>query len=193
MLDPLLTGDRAAPPRTLLDILGETTERFPDAPALDDTRAVLSYADLTRQARRTAAELAAAGVRRGDRVGVRVPSGTLDLYVAILGVMHAGAAYVPVDVDDPPERADLVFASLYTNLRLRPPLPHGAPLPHLTDRERECLHLVALGKSDQQIGETLKISDKTANFHIESAKRKFQVSSRTLAAIMAAKAGVIRI
>ena len=37
-------------------------------------------------------------------------SGTLDLYVAILGVIHAGAAYVPVDVDDPPERADLVFS-----------------------------------------------------------------------------------
>ena len=57
-----------------------------------------------------ATDLAAVGVRRGDRVGVRVPSGTLDLYVCILGVLHAGAAYVPVDVDDPQERADLVFA-----------------------------------------------------------------------------------
>ena len=49
------------------------------------------------------------GVAPGDRVGVRVPSGTVDLYIAILGVLAAGAAYVPVDADDPDERARLVF------------------------------------------------------------------------------------
>jgi non-ribosomal peptide synthetase-like protein len=93
-----------------VDVFAEITARHPDAPALDDTRTVLSYTQLTEQAMRTAAELAAAGVRRGDRVGVRVPSGTVDLYIAILGILHAGAAYVPVDVDDPQERADLVFS-----------------------------------------------------------------------------------
>ncbi|MFP3519775.1 hypothetical protein SB766_26705, partial [Pseudomonas sp. SIMBA_077] len=36
-------------------------------------------------------------------------SGTRELYLAILSVLAAGAAYVPVDVDDPEERADLVF------------------------------------------------------------------------------------
>nr|WP_307856739.1 Pls/PosA family non-ribosomal peptide synthetase [Catenulispora pinistramenti] len=40
---------------------------------------------------------------------MRVPSGTVDLYIAILGVLTAGAAYVPVDADDPDERARLVF------------------------------------------------------------------------------------
>jgi non-ribosomal peptide synthetase component F len=48
-------------------------------------------------------------VGRGDRVGVRVKSGTTTLYVAILGVLAAGAAYVPVDADDPDDRARLVF------------------------------------------------------------------------------------
>jgi non-ribosomal peptide synthetase-like protein len=38
-----------------------------------------------------------------------MPSGAVDLYVAILGVLAAGAAYVPVDNDDPPERARLVL------------------------------------------------------------------------------------
>ncbi|KJY18119.1 AMP-binding protein, partial [Streptomyces katrae] len=46
----------------------------------------------------------------GDRVGVRVPSGTNDLYVSVLAVLAAGAAYVPVDAEDPDERARLVFA-----------------------------------------------------------------------------------
>ena len=86
-MDPLLAGDRAPAPRTLVDVLADVTSRHPDAPALDDTRRVLTYAELTEQARRLAVELAAAGVCRGDRVGVRVPSGTVDLYVAVLGVL----------------------------------------------------------------------------------------------------------
>ena len=82
MVDPLLAGDRAPAPRTLVDVLADVASRHPDAPALDDTRRVLTYAELTDQARHLAVELAAAGVCRGDRVGVRAPSGTVDLYVA---------------------------------------------------------------------------------------------------------------
>ncbi|MEU4832207.1 Pls/PosA family non-ribosomal peptide synthetase [Streptosporangium sp. NPDC023615] len=95
--------------RTLLDILDETTRRHPHATALDDGRTRLDYTGLRAEAGRVAAELRAAGVGRGDRVGVRVPSGTVGLYVAIVAVLTAGAAYVPVDADDPDERAELVF------------------------------------------------------------------------------------
>jgi non-ribosomal peptide synthetase-like protein len=107
--DPLLAGDRAPHPRTLLDVLDETIATHPDAPALDDTHSVLTYVQLGAQVNRLARELADAGIRLGDKVGVRAPSGTHDLYVAILGILRAGAAYVPVDADDPQERADLVF------------------------------------------------------------------------------------
>ncbi|MFD0522242.1 Pls/PosA family non-ribosomal peptide synthetase [Paractinoplanes durhamensis] len=55
-------------------------------------------------------KLAGHSVGVGDRVGIRVSSGTTELYLAILGVLAAGAAYVPVDADDPEERAELVFA-----------------------------------------------------------------------------------
>ncbi|MCW5953968.1 MAG: amino acid adenylation domain-containing protein, partial [Propionibacteriaceae bacterium] len=65
--------------------------------------------DLREAVRAGAAELTRAGVRRGDRVGVRLPSGSRGLYLAILSVLAAGAAYVPVDADDPAERAELVF------------------------------------------------------------------------------------
>ena len=54
-------------------------------------------------------ELAGLGVGPGDKVGVRLPSGTTDLYIAIMAVLLAGGAYVPVDADDPDERARLVF------------------------------------------------------------------------------------
>ncbi|OLR89847.1 Pls/PosA family non-ribosomal peptide synthetase [Actinokineospora bangkokensis] len=102
------SGPEAAP-RTLLDVLAATAARHPDAPALDDGTTALTYRALLAEVARTAQALGAAGVGLGDRVGVRVPSGTTDLYVAILGTLAAGAAYVPVDFDDPDERAELVF------------------------------------------------------------------------------------
>jgi non-ribosomal peptide synthetase-like protein len=103
------SADSAAEARTLLDVLHATVGRYPDAPALDDGSAVLSYAELLERVDRVACALSGRGVRQGDRVGVRLPSGSNDLYVAILGVLSAGAAYVPVDADDPDERARLVF------------------------------------------------------------------------------------
>jgi non-ribosomal peptide synthetase-like protein len=105
-----LPGAAAAPPeRTLIDILQETVRRFPDASALDDGRQSLSYAQLMAAVRATARELHLAGFGAGDKIGVRIPSGTNRLYVSILAIMLIGAAYVPVDADDPDERAKLIF------------------------------------------------------------------------------------
>lgn len=94
----------------MLDILRETATLYPEASALDDGSGGLSYRELMARVIQTAARLSAAGVRRGDRVGVRMPSGARELYISILGILAAGAAYVPVDADDPEERADLVFS-----------------------------------------------------------------------------------
>ncbi|MBG6226125.1 non-ribosomal peptide synthetase-like protein [Arthrobacter sp. CAN_A2] len=101
---------RAPAPRTLLDVLRATAAEHPSASALDDGIESLSYAELVTATDRFAAILRDAGVGRGDTVGVRLPSGTNELYIAILGVLSAGAAYVPVDADDPEERARVVFA-----------------------------------------------------------------------------------
>lgn len=108
---PQLAGAAAAPPaRTLVDILLETAERFPDASALDDGRRSLSYAQLLAEVRSAGRAMHHAGLGAGDRIGVRIPSGTNRLYVSILAILLIGAAYVPVDADDPEERARLVFA-----------------------------------------------------------------------------------
>ncbi|WP_159775667.1 Pls/PosA family non-ribosomal peptide synthetase [Streptomyces sp. HM190] len=99
----------AASPRTLVDVFEASVRSFPDEPALDDGTRRLTYRALAMEVERLRRRLGAAGVGLGDRVGVRVPSGTNDLYVAILAVLAAGAAYVPVDAEDPDERAELVF------------------------------------------------------------------------------------
>ncbi|MFC8666352.1 Pls/PosA family non-ribosomal peptide synthetase [Streptomyces sp. NPDC057199] len=103
------TAASAASPRTLVDILDASVRAHPDEPALDDGHRCLSYRALAVEVEALRRRLSAAGVGLGDRVGVRVPSGTNELYVAILAVLAAGAAYVPVDAEDPDERAELVF------------------------------------------------------------------------------------
>ncbi|HYN29391.1 MAG TPA: Pls/PosA family non-ribosomal peptide synthetase [Dermatophilaceae bacterium] len=136
-LDPesrLLRSSLAAPPRTLVDVLRQSVDELPDALALDNGVEVLTYAELADAADAVADTLRAAGVGLGDRVGVRIPSGTTDLYVAILGTLHAGAAYVPVDADDPDERARLVFteaevdAVVGADLVVEPRRPGAEPL-----------------------------------------------------------------
>ncbi|GAA2860996.1 Pls/PosA family non-ribosomal peptide synthetase [Paenarthrobacter ilicis] len=107
---PQLPGGDAAPAeRTLLDILMDTAESYPEASALDDGQKSLSYTELLTAVRSFALRLNESGLGHGDKIGVRIPSGTNHLYVAILGILAAGAAYVPVDADDPEERARLVF------------------------------------------------------------------------------------
>ena len=82
----------AAPERTLIDIFESTVAGHPDAAALDDGGAALDYRALGAAVSSVAARLHRAGIGAGDRVGVRVASGTADLYVAILGVLASGAA-----------------------------------------------------------------------------------------------------
>ncbi len=110
MIPPQYLLSSSAPePRTLIDILYDTARRHPDAPAIDDGEIQLTYAELIGDIEESVAWLAARGIGRGDRIGIRMPSGSYALYTAILATLASGAAYVPVDADDPDERAALVF------------------------------------------------------------------------------------
>jgi DNA-binding CsgD family transcriptional regulator len=53
------------------------------------------------------------------------------------------------------------------------------------------LRWVAAGKSDWAIGQILRISEKTVNFHVENAKRKLGVGTRIQAVVAAMRAGLI--
>jgi len=95
--------------RTLLDIFAESVERHGDRIAVEGEEAILTYAELLGAADQLAEDLREQGVGPGDRVGIRLPSGASQLYVGILGVLRAGAAYVPVDAEDPPARAAAIW------------------------------------------------------------------------------------
>ena len=60
-------------------------------------------------------------------------------------------------------------------------LSHAVPEatgPQLTPRQRDCVALVAQGKSDWEVGQLLGISESTVHKHVEDAKRRFGVSTR---------------
>ncbi|MEV7389132.1 response regulator transcription factor [Streptomyces sp. NPDC091215] len=61
----------------------------------------------------------------------------------------------------------------------------------LTGREREVLTLVAQGCSNQRIADALVISERTARTHVSNVLRKLQLSSRTQAALVAVRQGLV--
>ncbi|HET9094155.1 MAG TPA: Pls/PosA family non-ribosomal peptide synthetase [Solirubrobacteraceae bacterium] len=104
-LAPIPTIERATARRTtLLEIFAATVARWPMRTALEGPDATYTYAELDAAADAVASKLTRHGIGPGDRVVVHASSGRAELYLAILGVLRAGAAYVPIDADDPSER-----------------------------------------------------------------------------------------
>jgi non-ribosomal peptide synthetase-like protein len=104
-------GAPAAAARTLWQVLEATAKAFPGAMAIEDGQSVLSYHNLLAKARQAGYRLAARGIGAGDRIGIRITSGSAELYLSILAVLSVGAAYVPVDMDDPDDRAELIWSA----------------------------------------------------------------------------------
>jgi amino acid adenylation domain-containing protein len=96
-----------------LDTFGRLFEaqaaRTPDAPALEFEGRVISYAELEARANRLARRLRARGAGVGRLVAVSLER-SLELPVAFLAVMKSGAAFLPVDPRDPPQRRRRVLA-----------------------------------------------------------------------------------
>lgn len=82
---------------------------IPTAPALRWDGESICYAELNARANRVAHALRARGIGEEDRVGLYLPRSP-DLIVAILGVLKAGACYVPIDLDYPGERVAFMTA-----------------------------------------------------------------------------------
>lgn len=62
--------------------------------------------------------------------------------------------------------------------------------PPLTEREMEALKLVVAGKTNQEIGQALGISEKTVEKHLDGVFTKLNVSSRVEAAVYAVRTGL---
>jgi LuxR family quorum sensing-dependent transcriptional regulator len=94
-------------------------------------------------------------------------------------------------------RAALEIIAIYSHHALKRAALQGArkEIAHtpLTHREREILQWVAIGKTDDEIGEILAIATTTVTAHVENAKRKLDVMRRTYAVVQAIRLGEIAI
>ncbi|MFI5592830.1 amino acid adenylation domain-containing protein [Amycolatopsis sp. NPDC051758] len=93
----------AGNPRTITAVFAEQAARRGDAPAVSGEDGRLGYAELAERAERFAAGLQDRGIRPGDRVGIVHERGA-GLVALLLGVLRAGAVYVPLDPAYPDQR-----------------------------------------------------------------------------------------
>jgi amino acid adenylation domain-containing protein len=94
---------------TLHGLFREQARRTPHAHAVDWGGRTVTYAELDAASDRVARRLAALGARPEARVGVAMERGAA-LVAAVLGVLKAGAAFVPLDTDYPAERLAFMLA-----------------------------------------------------------------------------------
>ena len=80
----------------------------PDAVAISDATTRIAYGEMNARANRLARYLCAHGVGPERRVAIRLPRCT-DYAMAALGVMKTGAAFVPIDLSQPPARVDEIL------------------------------------------------------------------------------------
>ncbi|MBZ4400293.1 amino acid adenylation domain-containing protein [Myxococcus sp. AS-1-15] len=78
--------------------------RSPDAVAVTDGVASLTYAELEQRANQLAHHLLALGVKPGSTVGLCLERGDLEMPVAVLATLKAGAAFLPLDPSYPAQR-----------------------------------------------------------------------------------------
>ncbi|MBW8485369.1 ATP-binding protein [Actinomadura parmotrematis] len=90
----------------------------------------------------------------------------------------------------PRERAEAAEIAERLGAALPAPPAHGGPS-GLTRREAEVLRLVAEGLSNRQVGERLFISGRTAGVHVSNILAKLDVASRTEAAAVAHRLGLL--
>ncbi|CAM2006240.1 non-ribosomal peptide synthetase [Acanthopleuribacter pedis] len=92
----------------LHDLVFQAANRDPDAVAVHDAGVSLTYQELCEQARRVAHALRAMGVRADHLVGVYLPT-TITRVPAVLGILAAGGAFLPLDSTNPNARlADIL-------------------------------------------------------------------------------------
>ncbi len=105
-------------------IFSKTASEYLSKKAISTYDDSISFIDLEHRSNMVANGLIAKGVKRGDRLAVFMDR-SIDMIVAMLGVMKAGAVYVPLSLDNPKERNNyivqdiqgkfLITSSLYSN------------------------------------------------------------------------------
>lgn len=110
------------------------------------------------------------GLQNGAK-GYILKDAPLDELLTAIRTVHAGRQYIPPEVG----------AKLAERLSR----------PQLSNRECDVLRLMAQGKSNQDIADSLHIAENTVKYHVNNILSKLEVSDRTKAALLALKRGIV--
>ncbi|WP_197321538.1 non-ribosomal peptide synthetase [Saccharomonospora sp. NB11] len=114
------------PAETITAAFARQVAARPDAVAVSTGDSELSYAELDARSDRLADHLLGLGVSPEDAVGVALPR-SVDLVVALLGVLKTGAAYLALDPQQPEERRALVLKDAEVDVVVTPDLLARVP------------------------------------------------------------------
>src|SRR3984957_3779691 len=117
-------------PRSVGEMLRLTVEQMPDAEFLVEVGGErLTYRQVWDRSARVAGGLRAAGIRRGDRVAIRLGNG-VNWCLAFFGIQLAGAIAVPVNTRFSSSEVEYVVKDSDANFVFLPnqPLPDGPPI-----------------------------------------------------------------
>ena len=119
-----------------------------------------------------------ATMRAGARGYLLKESGAEEIARAVRAVAAGEAIYGP----EIARRVLTYFADM--------PDPKQTAFPELTEREREVLQLIAQGRSNGEIAQTLFLSPKTVRNHVSNIFMKLHVADRAQAIVLAREAGL---
>ncbi|MEV6736817.1 Pls/PosA family non-ribosomal peptide synthetase [Streptomyces sp. NPDC051104] len=120
-------------------------DHSPWAVALECAGQRVTYADLDARANQVAHHLRRLGLGPGARVALMVPR-SVEMYACLLGVCKAGAAFVPVDPEAPPDRVAFILgdagaAALLTTSALGAGTPRRCPVIETDTQARDLARL----------------------------------------------------
>ncbi|MCI8372641.1 MAG: amino acid adenylation domain-containing protein [Lachnospiraceae bacterium] len=103
-----MVNDPAFAGKTFVDLFREAVERYPDRPAVRDSRGTITYRELDRMSDYVASRLAEQEFGPEQVAGI-LCGRTSDFVIGYVGVMKAGGAYVPLDPEYPQERLEYML------------------------------------------------------------------------------------
>ncbi|MDP7723867.1 amino acid adenylation domain-containing protein [Mycobacterium sp. TY814] len=172
----------------------EYADAHPDDPAvvwgLGEAAGAWSYAELSQSSRAVAGALRACGVQVGDAVAVQLPKGR-DQVLAVLGVLAAGATYVPIGYEQPDARRAKILQSADVVAALSVPgadfgagiacvdidaaRHHQEPLPDIVVPDPEAIAYVLFTSGSTGVPKGVEVAHRAAMNTIDALNEWFDV------------------
>jgi amino acid adenylation domain-containing protein len=164
------TSQAVADVKGIHELFEAWVDRSPAAIAVRSHRDLLTYAELDQRSNRLAHYLREQGIQPGVRIGISLER-SAEMIVAMLGVLKAGGAYIPLDPSYPPERLGMILSdseagAVITQSQLADSLPEGSYTPILldqisTDLERQPDHRPPAAAGSQDLAYIIYTSGST--------------------------------